>query len=161
MSQLSAGVREYVGKTVDYLAFDDAKAVGDTLLTQALVKPGQAGALITGISKLVQRFIVELLTEKGSLDYLPDRGTFFMTSLRLGLIRTSQELFASFNAAAQDVRINLQREETNTDPSDEKYSNAELISTSLLGDTATLVVRITSQAGDSRVVTYPLRISAI
>lgn len=161
MAQLAANVLEYAGKTVDHLAFDDAKPVGDTLLTQTLVKQRQSGALITGISKLVQRFIVELLTEKGSLDYLPERGTFFMTALRLGLIRTSQELFATFNAAIQDVRLNLQLEEKDTDPIDEKYRNAELISTSLLGDTATLVVRITSQAGDARVVTYPLRISAI
>lgn len=161
MVQLSASVTDYVGKTVDHLAFDDSKAVGDALLTQQLVKAGQTGALIAGISKLVQRFIVELLTEKGSLDYLPDRGTFFMTSLRLGLIRTSQELFAAFNSAAQDVRVNLQQEEQDTDPVDERYSSAELISTSLLGDTATLVIRITSRAGDTRVVTYPLRISAI
>lgn len=161
MSQLSADVLSYAGRTVDHLAFDDARAVGDTLLTQVLVKPGQTGALITGVYKLAQRFLVELLTEKGSLDYLPSRGTFFMTSLRLGLIRTSQELFATFNAAVQDVRLNLQLEEKDTDPADERYRSAELISTSLLGDTATLIVRITSQAGDTRVITYPLRISAI
>lgn len=161
MAQLSASVSSYVGRTVDHLAFDDARASGDTLLTQTLVKSGQTGALITGISKLVQRFIVELLTEKGSLDYLPDRGTLFMTTLRLGLVRTSQDLFATFNSAVQDVRLNLQLEEQDTDPNDERYQNAELISTSLLGDTTTLVVRITSRAGDTRVVTYPLRISAI
>ena len=58
MTQLSASVKDYVGRTVDYLAFDDARARDNTLLTQTLVKAGQSGALITGIEKLVQRFLV-------------------------------------------------------------------------------------------------------
>ena len=58
MIQLSGTLAQYEGRTVDFLAFEDMKASGDTQLTQALVLPGQAGALITGIEKLVQRFLL-------------------------------------------------------------------------------------------------------
>lgn len=161
MTQLSAGVKDYAGRTVDYLAFDDAKATGNTLLTQTLVKAGQSGALITGIEKLVQRFLVELLTEQGSLDYLPGRGTFFMTALRAGVVRTSQDLFSAFSSAEVDIRNNLRQEEDITDPADERYGSAELISASLFGDTATLSIRVLSVAGESRNVIYPLRVAAV
>ena len=158
MATLSASVKDYAGRTVDYLAFDDAKASGDALLSQQLVKAGQSGAVITGIEKLVQRILLELLTEKGSLEYTPSRGTFFMTQLRLGTVRTSQALFGSFSAATLDIRNNLTAEESASDPKDERYGNLELLNASLLGDTATLSVRVTSLAGESRTVIYPLRI---
>jgi hypothetical protein len=162
MTQLTASVQAYVGRTVDYQAFDDAKARGNTLLTQTMVKPGQSGALIAGIEKLVQRFLLELLTEQGSLGYQPVRGTAFMTALRYGMVRTSQELFAVFSSAEADVRTNLRQEEDfANDPPDERYGKAELISASLFGDTATLTIRVTSVAGDSRNVIYPLRVAAI
>jgi hypothetical protein len=158
MANLSANVKDYQGRTVDYLAFDDATAGGDALLSQQLVKPGESGALITGIEKLVQRILLELLTEQGTLEYTPTRGTLFMTRLRTGNVRTSQALFSSFAAAELDVRNNIRLEETSTDPKDERYGSLELLNASLLGDTATLSIRVTSLAGESRTVIYPLRV---
>ena len=161
MTQLSAGVRDYAGRTVDLLAFDDARPSGDTLLTQLMVKEGQSGALITGIEKLVQRFLLELLTELGSLDYLQGRGTLFMTALRAGVVRTSQDLFSNFSSAEVDIRNNLRQEEELTDPDDERYGTSALLTASLFGDTATLTIRIDSVAGESRTVIYPLRITTV
>jgi len=161
-TQLTASVQDYIGRTVDYLAFDDAEPSGDTLLTQTLVKGGQSGALITGIEKLVQRFLLELLTEQGSLEYQPTRGTFFMTALRHGIVRTSGDLFSEFSAAEATLRDSLRLEEDFvSDPRDERYAGAELISASLFGDTATLSIRVSSVSGESRTVIYPLRIAAI
>jgi len=161
-TQLTAKVQSYIDRTVDYLAFDNAKVSGDALLTQSLVQDGQSGALITGIEKLVQRFLLELLTEQGSLDYQPTRGTFFMTSLRHGIVLTSGDLFSEFSAAELDVKENLKLEEDFlTDPEDERYAGAVLVSASLFGDTATLNIQVSSMAGESRTVIYPLRIAAI
>jgi len=161
-TQLSAPVKTYVGRTVDYLAFDDAKAAGDTLLTQTLVLPGQSGALITGIEKLVQRFLLELLTEQGSLEYDVNRGTLFITHIRAGYIRTSQDLISAFNAAEVVLRNNLRLEEdVKKDPADERYQTATLINATLTGDQAYLKIQILSVAGTSRTVIYPLRITAI
>ena len=160
MAQLSSGISAYVGRTVLMLAFDGAVITGEAKLTQAIVLPKQSGALTTGIQKLAQRFLIELLTEKGSLDYLPNRGTFFITQLRAGIIHTSQELFSAFSAAELELRNNLRLEDNAaTDPLDEQYGSATLLSASLSGDTATLSIEVTSAAGTSRKVIYPLRIA--
>lgn len=160
MSQLTGTVQQYQGRTTDYLAFDDAKAKGDALLTQTLVKFGQSGAVVTGIQKLVQRFLLELLTETGSLDYQPDRGCLFISQARAGLIRTSASLFSAFANAEVDIRNNLRNEDTFSDPDDERYQRATLVTASLSGDTAFLTIRVLSVAGDSREIIYPLRVSA-
>lgn len=161
MSELSASVLDYTNRSVDFLAFDDAELSREALLTQVLVKPGETGALIAGISKLVQRFLIELLTEQGTLVYAPDRGTVFMTAIRMGVINTSQDLFAAFSSAEAELRVKLKLEEEDTDPLDERYDFATLLSTSLFGDSATLTIQVNSRAGDSRTIIFPLRLTAI
>lgn len=157
---LSGTIPQYAGRTVDFLAFDGARPVGDTQLSPVLVQPEQSGALTTGIEKLVQRFLLELLTEKGSLHYDLTRGTFFMTQIRAGFLRTSQDLFAAFSSAEVELRTNLQQEEDlTTDPADECYRSASLLAASLFGDMATLSIRILSMADEDRTIIYPLRVS--
>lgn len=159
---LEATIYEYVNRTVDYLAFDGANPDAEVQLTPSFLLPGQSGALTTGIQKLVQRFLLELLTEKGSLQYTPGRGTVFMTQLRLGYIRTTAQLIALFNTVELDIRNSLRLEENfEKDPADERFKQAELISASLSGDRAYLNIKVLSQAGTSRTVIYPLRITAI
>jgi hypothetical protein len=160
MAQLSSNVLPYVGRTVDMLAFDDAKETGEAELTQTLVKKNQSGAVIAGIEKLVQRFLIELLTEQGSLNYLPNRGTVFITQARAGILQTSQDLFAAFSAAQVQVSINLTNEDSiNNDPTDEQYQSATLLAVSLVDGNASLTIQVTSVAGTSRKVIYPLRIA--
>ena len=160
MTQLSGTVQQYVGRTSDLLAFDDASIRGDVLLAQALVKTGQGGALISGIEKLVQRFVIELFTEKGSVQYDQNRGTLFMTQLRAGMLRTSADLFAAFSSAEVDIRNNLRLEESlNNDPADERYTSATLLRATLNGDTANMQIQIVSAAGTDRTLLYPLRIA--
>ena len=160
MTQYSSTVQEYQGRTIDALAFDGAVPAGEVQLTQALVLPGQSGAVTTGIQKLVQRFVIELLTESASLTYQSKRGTTFITAFRAGIIRTSADIFSQYAVAELDARQNLQAEESNTDPSDERYRSAKLLSAVLSGDTAQLTIRVLSVAGESREVIFPLRVSA-
>lgn len=160
MAQLSSNVVPYVGRTVDMLAFDDAKASGEAELSQVLVKKNQSGAVIAGIEKLVQRFLLELLTEQGSLNYLPNRGTLFIIQARAGVLQTSQDLFTAFSTAAVQVGINLRAEDRiNGDPPDEQYQSAVLLAVSLAEGNASLTIQVNSVAGTSRKVIYPLRIS--
>ena len=76
-------------------------------------------------------------------------------------MQTSQDLYSSFSSAVADAKIQLSQEESDQDPLDERFSDASLLGASLLGDQASLSIRLTSQAGDSRVVIYPLRVAAI
>jgi len=160
MTQLTATVREYAGRTVDLLAFDGMTLQGEALLEPTLASG--SGALVTGIQKLAQRFLIELLTEQGTLDYALNRGTLLMTQFRSGVLRTSQDLFSAFSSAEVDVRNNLRLEEDSTvDPADERYGSAQLLGATLLGDTATLRIQLTSAAGESRTIIYPLRATAL
>lgn len=154
---LSGTIDQYVGKKADYLIFDGLREAGDTLLTQSLALPRQSGASVVGVQKLVQRFLLELLTDRGSIPYRPTRGTFFTIRFRSGAIRTSQELFSEFVSAELFIRTALSLEETAADPPDERYGEARLLSAELFADTAALSIQITSRAGNSRQVIYPLR----
>ena len=66
---------------------------------------------------------------------------------------------SSFNLAMLGVTENLQVEESDTDPDDERFASADLLAVSLLGDTATMSVKVTSQAGTSFTALLPLNIT--
>ena len=68
-------VADYVGRTIDVLAYDGAVPAGEVLLEQIMAQPGEGGKIATGMQKLAQRFILELFTETGSQLYFPNRGT--------------------------------------------------------------------------------------
>ena len=138
MAKQHATLVDYVGRTVDIAAFKGWKEDSHVEVTQALVLPGKSGELIAGIEKLVQRFAIELLTESATLTYLPERGTEFITAARIGYWRTTGDVQNSFNLALVSLTENLQIEESETDPDDERFDSAELLSVSLFGDSVTM-----------------------
>lgn len=134
--------------------------MGPVRLTQSLFDEHSSGEICTGIQKLSQRVAIEFLTEKGSMPYLPDRGTEFMTKLRQGRLRTELDVTLEFNFAIIDIAQNLITEEaTYTDipmPDDERFASAELTSIAILADFLQLTMLVTSVAGDSREVIMPI-----
>lgn len=161
MKFYSGSIQQYKNRTVDMLLYDGATPAGDTLVIPALVQPGQNGALIAGPAKLAQRFLLELLTEKGSLQYDLNRGTFFMTQIRSGFARTSADLFQIFASSELDLRNNLRLEDDSTFPADERYESSELLDASFIGDTINIRIQLNSLAGESREILFPLRIPAV
>lgn len=161
MKYYSSSVQQYKGKTVDFLLYDGSQPIGDTQVIPALVQEGQSGALIAGPAKLAQRFLLELLTEKGSMPHDINRGTFFMTQLRLGLARTSSDLFQIFASSELDLRTNLRLEDDSSFPADERYDSSELLDASFVGDSISLRIQLNSVAGESREVLFPLRVPAV
>ena len=152
-------IQDYVGRKIDILAYyTDETGVGEVQLEQKLAPQGTGGLITTGIQKLAQRFLLELLTEKGSMIYNPTRGCDFMKEARLGYLRTPLDVMASFSAALSDVKRNLQLEEKVTDSADEKLASAEVLSVNLVGDKASVSVQILSQAGTTRTVVAPLAV---
>ena len=59
---------------------------------------------------------------------------------------------------ANNLRL---EEDFNTDPLDERYESANLLSATLNGDTAFLSIQVNSKAGESRSVIYPLRVTTV
>lgn len=159
MTTQFATTSDYAGRTVDVAAFKGWAPNKNTEVDQVLVGPGDGGQLIAGIEKLLQRFAIELLTEVGSLEYLPDRGSSFMTAARTGYWRTGDDVRSSFNLALLGVTENLQVEESETDPSDERFASANLLAVSLLGDAVTMSVEVLSQAGTSFTALLPLNVT--
>lgn len=138
-------IANYVGRTVDILAFQGSLPEGEVLLEQSLAVPGEGGRLTTGINKLGQRFLIELFTETGSKIYRPSRGSTLMLEARQGQIRTQTDLFAAFSRALIDVRRNLLSEETSNDPADERFGSAEIVSVELTPGRAKVFVAVSSR----------------
>lgn len=159
MAQLSATVDQYLGRTVDLLLYDGMAVGADTLLTPALVLPGQSGALITGVQKLVQRFLLELFTELGSMTYASTRGCNFMRDARRGGWRTPTDVEQSFYTSLLNVKRNLIQDELSTDPDDERFASAKLLSVVVNADSVVLHIQVLSQAGTARKVLFPLRVN--
>ena len=143
-------------RVYDVLAFQGAQPLGEVRLEQILFDEAAAGMLCTGIQKLSQRFVLELLTERGSMFYLPDRGTQFMTRFRLGYMRTEADVFVAFNFALNDAELRLTAEELDTDPADERYAGATLDLVTIADGVVILHVTLRSMAGTGREVIMPI-----
>lgn len=125
-------------------------------VVQALATPANNGYTVTGVIKLVQRFLLELLTEKGELVYLPERGTKFLPLLRNGAA-TSWEVNAAFAIALLDLEPNLLAEEEDSDLElDEQYQAAELKNIQVTPGMLTATIAIQNKAGFIYNVSLPL-----
>lgn len=149
---------DYVGRYVDLVVFHGTEAVGDVPLTQALTPPGQSGAVSTGIVKLGQRFLLELLTERGSVLYRPSRGSTFLTEVRSQRIRTVTDLRAALSRGLLDVRRNLQGEDSDKYPLDEQYGGAVVDHVTLHNGYARIYISVRSRDANVKVI-LPINIS--
>ena len=111
---------------------------------------------ISGIEKLGQRFIIELMTEIGSLSYLPQRGCDFVTAVRRGYVLSEFDLYATFAAAVLQASTNLQAEDRESDPDDEKLAGAQLASVTVGPDAVRLGVSVVGLAGTTVRLQVPL-----
>lgn len=149
-------VADYVGRIYDLLALRGAQPTGETRLQQSLFGRTSAGEICTGIQKLAQRWVLEFLTETGTLLFDPTRGCDFMTVVRAGLLRTEADVLTQFRFAQIDITRNLQAEESSTTAIDEQFASATLTSVELLPGYMQLYVTVLSQAGSSRSVIMPI-----
>jgi hypothetical protein len=111
----------------------------------------------TGAQLLVQRFVLELLTELGTIKYRPTRGSSFLGDLRSGRVHNESDLYAAFALAEAVIRNTLQGEETSSMNDAERYKKAS-ISNLVLGEGSVhLRVQIQSLASTTT-ITIPVYI---
>jgi hypothetical protein len=152
-------IADYAGRTVDVFAFDGVLKDEKTLLTQELFNEEQSGLVCTGIQKLAQRFILELLTDKGSMYGKPDNGTGLLQAYRQGTVRSEMDAAQEWAFAVNDALANMQAEEEETDPDDEKIASIELDSVAFSqGVKVAYSAKLLSAAGSSRKIILPLPI---
>lgn len=161
---------DYINRKYDYLALQNTVGPGDRRLGLELFNKTTSGAITTGAQKLAQRWLLEFMTETGSMYGLPARGSDFMRQARRGGFRLPIDVRAAFSAAAAQIRNNLIREETADMPADERFGDAILLNVGILpgrnvseetGSSAvflTIGVKIVSAAGDSRDLILPIEI---
>lgn len=117
-------LQDYAGRTFDILAYQGGTGTGgEQRLKQQLLGDGNYGQTTTGLQKLVQKFLILLLTEKGTKPHDATFGTEFITDARQGLWLTPLDVFSSFAGAVVDVKRRLQEEETATNPADERFAS--------------------------------------
>lgn len=151
---------EYLNRKFDVLAFNGAKPSGDMQLSQSLFSYATSGTVCTGIQKLAQRWLLEFLTEQGSMPFhMAERGSNFLFWVRRGFIRSEADVRAYFNFAAQQVRSNLLNEESADMRDDERLQSAALMQIQILDGSLALVVNVRSLAGDTRQVVLPINIT--
>lgn len=153
-------VLDYVGRRYDALALPGAQPTGDVQLQQALFNANSSGQICTGIQKLSQRWVLEFMTEVGSMQFLPTRGCQFMRDVRLGHMRTEADVETSFRFSMIDVRQQLVGEESADMAADERYDRAELLAIEISPGMLSLSVRIWSLAGETREVILPIDVLA-
>lgn len=146
----------YDNRVYDFLALQNVQASGEQLLGLELFTPTNSGQICAGVQKLAQRWLLEFLTENGSMPGRPDRGTRFMRLVRQGRLRTTPAIAAEFSFAAYEARINLQNEENATWPDDERLGDVRLTSLAFLPGYAKLYIQIVSRAGETRDVLLPI-----
>ena len=161
---------DYINRKYDYLALRNTTGAGNRRLGLELFNANTSGEICTGVQKLTQRWLLEFMTEDGSMPGLPRRGCGFMRLARQGRFRLPINVQAAFSAADLKIRRNLRLEDAVDTPDDERFGSAELLNVAVLpgydvnsqsGTGAvflTLSVRINSRAGTSREVIVPIEI---
>ena len=124
-------------------------------VVQALATPAVNGQPVTAEDRLAQRFILELMTDRGSILYEPERGTDFIKTLSIGLMNT-WEIIGAFSSALLIIRRNLTAEESDSDPANERFAGASLQNVEFADDKVFLEINIASQAGVINKVNLPL-----
>ncbi len=149
-------VSEYIGRLSDLAMFTNVSLDGERKLVQTLAAEGTGGLIVAGIQKLVQRFMIELLTERSTVYGQPRRGCDFMTRLLRNSLNTSLAVEQAFNSAVIDIQRNLLLEETSDMPTDERFGSAVLRNLSVNRGEVVLYVALTSAAGTEHEVLLPI-----
>lgn len=147
---------DYANRKYDFLALQRDSSSRSGRLDLVLYSDDNAGKICAGPQKLAQRWLLEFLTERGSMPGLPERGCDFMKFVRQGTLKTQLNVTQTFHAANMRIRVTLQNEEYEGMPDDERLDDAELLSVGLLPGYMNLGIAITSRAGDSREILVPV-----
>lgn len=152
---------KYINRRFDVLALRGQQPMGEVLLSQSLHGQDSSGEICTGVQKLAQRWAMEFLTIRGSMLFLPERGTHFMLHARRGMFRSETDVRSEFNFAAVMARQNLIAEETADMHPEERFATANLLKIVISPGFLALYVEIISQAGENREVILPIDILPI
>jgi hypothetical protein len=139
--------------TIDVYAFRDD---GDVYATQVLADEKDSGRTVAGTNKLAQRFVLQLLTVKGSVPGDDQAGCEFVSRLVQGGVASELDVFTAFNASVGPVVAALQAQETADDPDDERLAGVQVNRLVLSPGHLTLDVTLRTRADTMATLSLPL-----
>ena len=142
-----------MAKTYDVAAFQ--RTAGEAV-QKMFIENVTNGRIITGTEKLAQRFILELMTEKGSMKFRPTRGTDFVVETRQGTLDSEVDVYSAFSLALLTIKNNLTSEDLATDPADEKLDTASINKIVISPGRFAISITIKTLAGSATTVVVPL-----
>ena len=148
---------DYTDRLVDLEAFQTASVIGSLVPLSTTLRKNGESRKITGLQKLVQRYLIFFLTTLGDVKYDKEQGTEFIRTVINGGVQTRSDvikLFAYTNSAVQSM---LDKEDSNDQPDDERFHSARLKDYNLdfANGRLYLSVEVTSLAGDSYAFVIP------
>lgn len=136
-------------RTYDLLIFQRDLVPGVMKPTvQALALPGDGGLGCTGIQKLAQLVLTDLLNEQASSPYV-EGGTNLIGAFARGEVQSDLDVFQAFGFAAARTTQTLQGRELDTDELDERLDEIVLDRVAILPGYVQLFFHVTSLAGSS------------
>jgi hypothetical protein len=128
----------------------------DGRVVQALADETTSGELVNGATKLAQKFFITLMTQRGSVPYLPKQGTNFLTRFVSGLFTSDADVFVNFAAATVDIGPQLRNEQTINDPPEEQYVRSAVEQVFISPELVEMRVRVVNKLVDGIVFLVPL-----
>ena len=124
-----------------------------------LSKPYRSGSYVSGLQKLAQNFLVELMTQKGSVRFEPDFGSRLPSELRGMNILSLNDLHGSLARSLNDVVMNIRSRERMTDTPDELLADVSIIDLRQMLDRVIVSLRLRSESGTDLVMKLPLELT--
>ena len=125
----------------------------------ALATSTVTGRLLTAHEKLAQRFLLELMTEKGSMTFDPLRGCDFITRLRSGVVLNEQDVINIFYTALIDITGNLTNEETSNDETNQRFGGANINSIAISSGVVTMNISVINVIEEAINLSIPVSLS--
>lgn len=147
--------------STDYSDRTFSLSITDTVSPQnRIVRPGfSTNRSVTGVQKLIERYIVLLFEVAGSSVYARSEGTDLVSDLLNGSVVSKGQIRHILNFANSQVLRQLQESETIDDPPDERVKSTQLTVTGLTGDVLSFLISIETQAGTSLQFTMPTTVA--
>lgn len=150
---------DFQGRTFDLAAVQ--LKLGQTYTPMELFGTDAAGQVYTGILRLVQSWVMRLLTIQGSMPYAEDEGCSFLADAVEGKWLDEESVRESFDLAVADIQEQFEQEQEDLSE-DEQLDYVELLDVQIDEErNVRLSVQIVSKAGESREVVLPLTVSPI
>lgn len=145
--------KSIAGKTLDIDWFNITES---TLEGEINFRFGDRSRRITGLDKMIQKWLLLFMTPVGSDVFEPNHGT-ELSSLMEASGNNKQYITSVVNASISDASeqlLEIQQAEPPTDP-DEWFSSASLLKLEFTVTSVTVYIRIVNRQGLNRTLTLP------